>query len=71
MMTFQAKRFWFWIREKTEQAYLMSPAGDAEKAKTRLAAIMSLKRPVLMSWAWIFLRSFMLVHLVSSKERHG
>lgn len=50
----------------------MSEAGDvAEKAKTLLAAMGSLIRADLMSWAWIFLRSFMEVHLFSSIERYG
>lgn len=50
----------------------MSEAGDvAEKAKTLLAAMGSLTRPVLMSWACIFLRSFMEVQLFSSIERYG
>ena len=49
----------------------MSPAGEAEKAKTRLAAMGSLTRPVLMSWAWILCRSLMVVHCLSSMERYG
>lgn len=49
----------------------MSPAGDVQKAKIRLAAMGSLARPVLMRWAWIFFRSFIEVHCLSSKENNG
>lgn len=48
----------------------MSPAGEvAQNDKTRLTAIVSFVKPVLMSWAWSFLRSFMVEHFVSSMER--
>lgn len=50
----------------------MSPMGEvAQKAKTRLSAMVSWARPVLMTWAWSCLRSLMLLHLVSSIERDG
>lgn len=49
----------------------MSPDGDVLKAKIRLAAIGSLARPVLMRWAWIFFRSCIEVHCLSSKESNG
>lgn len=49
----------------------MSPAEEVQKAKTRLATIGSLARPVLMRWAWIFLRSFMEAQCLSSIDRYG
>lgn len=50
----------------------MSPEGEvAQKARTRLSAMVSWARPVLMTWAWSCLRSLMLLHLVSSVERDG
>lgn len=43
----------------------------AQKVKTLLTAMVSLARPVLMSWAWIFLRSLVVWQFVSSIERNG
>lgn len=43
----------------------------AQKAKTLLAATVSVARPVLMSCAWICLRSVIVWQVVSSIERNG